>query len=114
MEHNEKLRFPLASGGIIVRAKFSSLRLGNAHGQNNLLSFLALRIREIQLIFAPKQSDGMEIIMMKTQTDLWNEFEKTGTIESYLKYKENGLKNKTNETDEKETEQWELSKQKVL
>ena len=52
--------------------------------------------------------------MMKTQTDLWNEFEKTGTIESYLKYKENGLKNKTNETDEKETEQWELSKQKVL
>ncbi len=37
--------------------------LGNAHGRNNLLSFLALLIREISLLFVPTQSGGMEIIM---------------------------------------------------
>ena len=37
--------------------------LGNAHGRNNLLSFLALRIRENSLLFVPMQSGGMEIIM---------------------------------------------------
>ena len=37
--------------------------LGNAHGRNNLLSFLALRIGEIKLLFVPTQGGGMEIIM---------------------------------------------------
>ncbi len=37
--------------------------LGHAHGHNNLLSFLALRIREIPLLFMPAQGGGMEIIM---------------------------------------------------
>ena len=37
--------------------------LKKAHGQNNLLSLLALRIRENSLLFVPTQSGGMEIIM---------------------------------------------------
>ena len=40
-----------------------TLCLGNAHGRNNLLSFLALRIRESQLLFMPMQGGGTEIIM---------------------------------------------------
>ena len=41
---------------------FPRLCLGNAHGRKNLLSFLALRIREIQLLFVPAQDGGMEIM----------------------------------------------------
>ncbi len=37
--------------------------LGNAYGRNNLLSILALPIREIYLIFMPMQGGGMEITM---------------------------------------------------
>ena len=40
----------------------------NAHGRNNLLSFLALRIRENSLLPVPTQSGGMEIIMSKIKT----------------------------------------------
>ena len=36
---------------------------GNAHGHINLLSFLALPIREISLLFVPTQGGGMEINM---------------------------------------------------
>lgn len=39
---------------------------GGAYGQNNLLSFLALRIREISLLFVPVQGGGMEIFMKFT------------------------------------------------
>ena len=45
-----------------MRVPFT-LCLGNAHGRNNLLSFLALRIGENQLLFMPTQGGGTEIIM---------------------------------------------------
>ena len=50
---------------LIARAKFSDLQVGNAHGRNNLLSFLALLIEIFYLLFVPMQSGGMEIIMEK-------------------------------------------------
>ena len=42
---------------------FPRQSLGNAHGRNNLLSFLALPIREISLLSVPTEDGGMEIIM---------------------------------------------------
>ena len=47
-----KVPFPLLPpADLIARAKFSSRTLRNAHGRKNLLSFLAIRIREIQFLF---------------------------------------------------------------
>ncbi len=45
---------------LIARANFSSLSLRNAHGRKNLLSFLAIRIRDIKLLFVPTYGGGME------------------------------------------------------
>ncbi len=57
-----KVPFALASGRIRAPARnFPRIALGNAHGRNNLLSSLALRIRELSLLFMPTQGGGMEI-----------------------------------------------------
>ena len=65
--NNVKAPFTLLSPtNLIVRAKFSSRTLRNAHGRFNLLSFLALRIREVLLDFVPAQGGGMEIKMKKS------------------------------------------------
>jgi len=48
---------------LIARAKFSDLQVRNAHGRNNLLSFLALLIEIFHLLFVPTQGGGMEITM---------------------------------------------------
>lgn len=64
--NNVKAPFTLLSPtNLIARAKFSSRTLRNAHGRFNLLSLLALRIREILLHFMPMQGGGMEIKMKK-------------------------------------------------
>jgi len=43
-----KVPFPMSPpADLIARAKFSSQKLRNAHGRKNLLSFFAIRIREI-------------------------------------------------------------------
>ncbi len=45
-----KVPFPLMPpADWIARAKFSSHSLRNAHGRKNLLSFLAIQIREIAI-----------------------------------------------------------------
>ena len=62
-----KVLFTLSSGRIRAPARnFSRIALGNAHGRNNLLSFLALRIRELSLLLTPTQGGGMEIIIKST------------------------------------------------
>ena len=46
METGVKVSFTSASGGLNRPCEIFLAMLGNAYGQNNLLSFLTLRIRE--------------------------------------------------------------------
>ena len=65
-----KVPFPLLPPAqFIARAKFSSLLLRNAHGRKNLLSFLAIRIRDFSLLLVPTYGGGMEIFMQLTQKE---------------------------------------------
>ncbi len=72
--------------------------MAKAHGRNNLLSLLALRIRESSLQFVPTQSGGMEIIMLdKKVSALVNEQINKELYSAYLYldfsifYEEQGL-----------------------
>ena len=60
-----KVPFTLASGRILLPVRIFFTSFKNAHGRNNLLSFLALPIRKINYILCcAVQSGGMEIIMI--------------------------------------------------
>ena len=62
-----KVPFPLfPPADLIARAKFSLRLRRNAHGRKNLLSFLAIRIREVFKKIVPTYGGGMEIFMNKT------------------------------------------------
>ena len=60
-----KVPFPLSLRRILLPVRFFLPLVENAHGHNNLLSFLPLPIRDISLLFVPVQGGGMEIIMRR-------------------------------------------------
>ena len=48
---------------LMILGAFGFMFVQNAHGRKNLLSFLAIRIREFKLIFVPTYGGGMEILL---------------------------------------------------
>ena len=86
-----KIPFTLVSDGFNCPCEiFRSISLGNAHGRNNLLSFLALRIREITICVA--QGGGMEIIMAERKTAKQVQpAENTNTVKEEIKMAQEAL-----------------------
>ncbi len=66
---------------------FSRICLENAHGHKNLLSFLALRIRENPLQFKPAQGGGMEIFFMARFTLPRDLYHGKGSLEALKSFK---------------------------